>query len=166
MHTKDKLAAELNKIGLMDMAIKAANGYYHDFLSPLATPCLQLAADLAAAGTPEAMALRDRHINGEFDATQEEADAWAASPEGRDAFGQLAAGRKSNEEDRLLRVHAAMEGDAGDVARMAERAARHELFEAEARGHDALANAEARRSDAVQRLTQGVKHLPPEAERA
>lgn len=76
MHTKDKLAAELNKIGLMDMAIKAANGYYHDFLSPLATPCIQLAADLAAAGSPEAMALRARHLDGEFDASKEEGDEW------------------------------------------------------------------------------------------
>ncbi len=52
-HTKDILAAELNKIGLGDMAIKAASGYYHDFLSPIATPCLQLAEDLAKAGTRE-----------------------------------------------------------------------------------------------------------------
>lgn len=76
MHTKDILAAELNKIGLGDMAIKAGQGYYHDFLSPLATPCLQLAADLAEVGTPAAMALRDRHLNGEFDASKEEGDEW------------------------------------------------------------------------------------------
>lgn len=79
MHTKDKLAAELNKAGLGDMAIKAANGYYHDFLSPLATPCIQLAADLAAVGTPAAMALRDRHLNGEFDASREEGEEWFQS---------------------------------------------------------------------------------------
>lgn len=76
MHTKDILAAELNKAGLGDMAIKAANGYYHDFLSPLATPCIQLAADLAAVGTPSAMALRARHIDGEFDASKEESAEW------------------------------------------------------------------------------------------
>lgn len=76
MHTKDKLAAELNKAGLGKMALLAAQGYYHDFLSPLATPCLQLAADLAAAGTPEALALRARHLNGEFDASKEEGDEW------------------------------------------------------------------------------------------
>lgn len=76
MHTKDKLAAELNKAGLGKMAILAAQGYYHDFLSPLATPCLQLAADLAAAGTPEALALRERHLNGEFDASKEEGEEW------------------------------------------------------------------------------------------
>ena len=76
MHTKDILAGELAKIGLFDMSAKAATGYYHDFLSPLATPCLQLAADLAEVGTPAAMALRARHINGEFDASKEEGDEW------------------------------------------------------------------------------------------
>ena len=89
MHTKDFLASELRKAGLMDMSIKAANGYYHDFLSPLATPCMQLAEDLHKVGTPEAMALRERHINGEFDATKEESDEWARGPEGQAAFAEL-----------------------------------------------------------------------------
>jgi hypothetical protein len=89
MHTKDMLATELTKANLPQMAAKAAEGYYHDYLSPLAMPCVQLAADLAAAGTPEALALRRRHLNGEFDATKEESDDWAQSPEGRAAFGQL-----------------------------------------------------------------------------
>jgi hypothetical protein len=88
-HTKDILAAELRKIGLNDMADKAAAGYYHDFLSPLATPCVQLAKDLAAVGTYQALALRERHLNGEFDASKEESDAWAQGPEGKAAFNQL-----------------------------------------------------------------------------
>lgn len=94
MHTKDKLAAALAKAGLPQMADKAAAGYYDDFLSPLATPCMQLAEDLHAAGTPEAAALRDRAINGEFDATKEESDDWANSPDGADAFAKLAGERK------------------------------------------------------------------------
>jgi hypothetical protein len=89
MHTKDILAAELTKADLPEMAAKAATGYYHDYLSPLATPCIQLAADLAAAGTPAALALRARHLNGEFDASAEESDDWAASPDGQEALGQL-----------------------------------------------------------------------------
>lgn len=89
MHTKDILAAELAKAGLPDMAAKAAQGYYHDFLSPLTFPCLQLGEDLALAGTPAAMALRARHLNGEFDATQGESEEWAESPEGRNTFQQL-----------------------------------------------------------------------------
>lgn len=76
MHTKDILAAELNKAGLGSMALLAAQGYYHDFLSPLATPCIQLAEDLVKAGTPEAMALHARHLNGDFDASKEESDLW------------------------------------------------------------------------------------------
>lgn len=76
MHTKDVLAAELHKAGLHDMAIRAGQGYYHDFMSPLATPCMQLAADLAEVGTPAALALRERHINGEFDASSEEGEEW------------------------------------------------------------------------------------------
>lgn len=89
MHTKDILAEELTKAGLPEMAKKAAEGYYHDFLSPLATPCLQLAEDLASAGTAQAMALRSRHLNGEFDASKEESDDWAGGPDGQAAFGQL-----------------------------------------------------------------------------
>jgi hypothetical protein len=89
MHTKDKLAAELTKAGLHEMAAMASQGFYDDFLSPLDTPCLQLAHDLAQAATPAALALRERHLNGEFDATLEESDAWADSPEGQAAFQSL-----------------------------------------------------------------------------
>jgi len=89
MHTKDILAAELLKAELPFMAERAAAGYYHDYLSPLAMPCMQLAEDLAKSGTPSALALRARHLNGEFDATKEESDDWAASPDGQDAFSRL-----------------------------------------------------------------------------
>lgn len=89
MHTKDILAAELIKAELPEMAAKAATGYYHDYLSPLAMPCIQLADDLKKAGTPAALALRARHLNGEFDATMEEGDEWARGTEGQDAFGRL-----------------------------------------------------------------------------
>lgn len=89
MHTKDKLAAELTKANLPQMAARASEGYYHDYLSSLATPCIQLANDLKAAGTPEALALRARHLNGEFDASREEGDDWAASPDGQDTFAKL-----------------------------------------------------------------------------
>jgi hypothetical protein len=94
MHTKDFLAQELEKAGLPDMAAKAREGYYHDFLSRLAFPDLQLDADLAAAGTPAADALRRRHHNGEFDASKEESDEWAESADGQAAFKQLM-GRES-----------------------------------------------------------------------
>lgn len=89
MHTKDILAGELEKAGLADMAARARQGYYHDFLSPLATPCIQLACDLAWAGTPAALSLRARHLNGEFDASDAECDAWARTEEARDLMLSL-----------------------------------------------------------------------------
>ncbi len=56
-HTNDILADELEKAGLPEMAKNARTGWYHDFMSPLATPCLQLADDLAKAGTIAALEL-------------------------------------------------------------------------------------------------------------
>lgn len=88
-HTKDILAAELEKAGLPEIAAKAAEGYYHDYLSPLDMPCLVLAADLAKVGTPEALSLRARHMNGEFDASLEESEEWAASPDGLAAMKEF-----------------------------------------------------------------------------
>ena len=100
-HTKDVLAAELRKVGLDQMADAAAAGYYHDFLSPLAMPEMQLAADLVNAAQRSRdpfirsaiMAVRTRHLDGEFDASKAESDEWAASPEGRAAFAELTRGR-------------------------------------------------------------------------
>ena len=89
MHTKDKLAQALTEAGLHEMAKLAAQGYYHDFLSPLDLPEMQLDADLHAAGTPSAQALRRRHHNGEFDASIEESDEWAKSAEGQETFRRI-----------------------------------------------------------------------------
>lgn len=89
MHTKDFLAQELRKAGLTDMADRAATGYYHDFLSPLDVPSIELANDLEKAATPPALKLRERHLDGEFDATIEESEDWANSPEGREAMQAL-----------------------------------------------------------------------------
>lgn len=88
-HTKDILADVLEEAGCIAMSVKARAGYYHDFLSPLDMPCLQLAADLAVVGTPAALAVRDRHLDGEFDASAAESEAWSASPEGHQAMGAL-----------------------------------------------------------------------------
>lgn len=89
MHTKDNLARELRLAGLEEMAKRADEGYYHDYLSPLAMPCQQLAIDLQGVGTKAALALLQRHMDGEFDASLEESDDWAKSPEGQQAFGAL-----------------------------------------------------------------------------
>jgi hypothetical protein len=98
MHTKDILADELRKVGLTEMADRAAQGYYHDYLSPLAAPSITLANDLAEAARKsqdggfsaiDIIALRQRHLNGDFDASPEESDDWAESPEGQAAFQSL-----------------------------------------------------------------------------
>ena len=80
MHTKDKLADALMAIGLMDMSLKARGGYYHDCLSPFDLPEMQLVIELGAAATKSAdkayaiEALRQRVIDGEFDASAEESE--------------------------------------------------------------------------------------------
>ena len=70
-----KLAAELRGLGLIRMARDAEHGYYSDFDSPLATPKMTLAQELAEAAGSEArsehrsavLALRQRVTGGEFD---------------------------------------------------------------------------------------------------
>jgi len=96
MHTKDKLADALTQLGLNEMAAKARDGFYHDFLSPLDLPEMALVVALGAAATvhPDKAAaieaLRRRVIDGEFDASDEESDEWADSAEGQAAFRRLA----------------------------------------------------------------------------
>lgn len=95
MHTKDQLAEALREINLTAMADKAAEGYYHDFLSELTFPELTLLDDLAkaAAAHPEKceaiLKLRERVKNGDFDASEEESDDWADSEEGRETMSWL-----------------------------------------------------------------------------
>lgn len=99
-HTAIRLARALQEIPGMprDMITRAVDGYYHDFLSPLTFPEMQLVADLRELAVqpttgPKAraalVAMADRVIQGDFDATKEESDEWSASPEGRETFRQL-----------------------------------------------------------------------------
>jgi hypothetical protein len=92
MHTKDRLAAALREIKLDGLAKRAEKGQFDDFLSPHSMPIHLLAYELAQVATPEALALRRRVVNGDFDATPEESEAWANSPEGRAAIGKLTRG--------------------------------------------------------------------------
>lgn len=90
--TTERLAQALEAAGdprLKPMIDRARQGYYDDYKSPLAAPLVQLAADLRQAGHPE---LVKRVIDGEFDATPEESEAWANSPEGQAAFDELVSG--------------------------------------------------------------------------
>jgi hypothetical protein len=80
------------------MIERAGGGYYHDFLSPLAMPEVQLVADLRALAKlpatprdsrPLLLGLAQAAIDGEYDASAEESKAWAESPEGHQAFADL-----------------------------------------------------------------------------
>jgi hypothetical protein len=73
--TKERLAAVLREAGLLDMALKAADGAYDDFESDSAMPIRNLVRDLEAAGRPD---LAQRAKLGEWDGTKEEAEAWWA----------------------------------------------------------------------------------------
>jgi hypothetical protein len=100
-HTTVKLAKALSSIpGVpQDMITRAVDGYYHDFLSPLDMPKVQLIADLralaAAPATPRdsrpmLRQMAKQVIDGEFDASGEESEAWAKSPEGQETMRLLA----------------------------------------------------------------------------
>lgn len=87
MTTVAKLVAALTAAGApADMVERARSGYYHDYLSPLPAPIIQLVIDSRLAGLH---GIATRAIDGEFDATKEESDEWAASPEGQAAFRAL-----------------------------------------------------------------------------
>jgi hypothetical protein len=99
-HTTVKLAKALGEVSGVpkDMIQRAIDGYYHDYLSPLTFPEMQLVNDLrelaSAPATPRnsrplLREMAQRVIDGEFDASKEESDAWAASPEGQETFRQL-----------------------------------------------------------------------------
>lgn len=72
--TTEKLAIALERIGAPIEMVRAARaGRYDDYKSDSATPLLDLLKDLRKIG---AHALVSRVINGAFDATKEEAEAW------------------------------------------------------------------------------------------
>ena len=71
--TKERLAQVLHSAGLLDMEKAARAGRYDDFESESATPMIDLVNDLRAFGNH---ALATRAMNGEFDATKDEAEAW------------------------------------------------------------------------------------------
>lgn len=99
-HTTVKLAKALRGIPAVppDMIKRAIDGYYHDFLSPLDFPEIQLVTDLRALAADRSLPrsqrkllekMAQRVIDGEFDASTEESRAWAQSPEGRETFRQF-----------------------------------------------------------------------------
>jgi len=90
--TTERLARDLEEAGApAEMIQRAREGYYDDYKSSLAMPEVQLVADARAAGLD---AIVQGVYDGRWDATKEEADAWAASPEGQETFRELLAGKK------------------------------------------------------------------------
>jgi hypothetical protein len=99
-HTTVKLAKALSEIPAIpkQMISDALDGRYHDFLSPLDFPEIQLVQDLRAVAANRSLPrsarqeigkMAQRVIDGEFDASKEESDEWARSPEGQETFRQL-----------------------------------------------------------------------------
>ena len=103
--TSELLAVELDKVGLIGMAKLAREDHFHDFLSPLDMPEIELVEMLSAAAMSclenddfqrqdKIWKLRDDVINGKYDADKAESDAWAKSPEGRATMGRLIRNRR------------------------------------------------------------------------
>jgi hypothetical protein len=96
--SSQKLADALRASGFEDLAKRAEADEFHDFLSPHAFPEMQLIGELdaliytAKTGRNQAINIRSRAINGEFDADYEESEEWAASPQGQNALRRLARG--------------------------------------------------------------------------
>lgn len=85
--TKQRLAQALREAGLHLLAEKAEAGDYDEIESRNALPLTDLACDLAVEvtkGNAMAKEIRDAMIRGEFDATEDEWDAWWNSDEGRE----------------------------------------------------------------------------------
>lgn len=94
--TRDKLARELRAVAVIaspDNAAKyeafaqrAETGEFDDYADTYVCPITQLHAELAAAGFTKFAA---RVAAGEFDATKEESDEWARSPQGQELAKSL-----------------------------------------------------------------------------
>lgn len=84
--SSERLARVLADNGLQALAIRAMQDEFHDFQSPHELPEFTLVAELRKVGAEE---MAQRVIDGEFDATKEESDAWAASPDGQAAMAEF-----------------------------------------------------------------------------
>jgi hypothetical protein len=100
MKTYEVLAKKLAEAGLHEMSAKAKKAYYHDYLSTIDFPEMQLLQDLKAAlvtaksfnNTTQAAQIEkliDMLLAGSFDASSEESDEWAASPDGQATLNML-----------------------------------------------------------------------------
>lgn len=92
--TSQKLADALRAAGLIDLAARAEKDEFHDFLSRWSEPASVLDRALIDASKHAVdvmhkaaiQHIRVRLHDGDFDASKEESDAWAASVEGKQAL--------------------------------------------------------------------------------
>jgi hypothetical protein len=102
-HTTVKLARALKAIPGVppEMIKRATDGYYHDYLSPLATPDVQLVTDLRELADrpatprnsrPLLRALAKAVTDGQYDASKEESEQWMRSPEAQETMAAVLAG--------------------------------------------------------------------------
>jgi hypothetical protein len=85
--TTEKLARALAEEHAPQYMIdRARAGYYDDFKSPIAFPEMELLAD---SELHDLKRIKEGVYNGEWDATKEESDEWARSPEGQAIFQEL-----------------------------------------------------------------------------
>ena len=89
--TTEKLARALEEASApSSMVQRARAGLYDDYKSELAMPIMQLVEDCRKHNLSR---IAKRAKDGEFDATREEADEWAASEEGQQTIRDLLGGR-------------------------------------------------------------------------
>jgi hypothetical protein len=99
-HTTSILAKALEAIPGVpaDMIERARAGFYHDYLSPLATPEIRLVAELRELAGRRAMRPASRRkllnlakdvINGKHGASKAESEEWARSPDGQETMALL-----------------------------------------------------------------------------
>ena len=99
--TRERLAREIEALarsqqdeGLAPMIERARAGYYDDYASPLATPCVALVADFRLLGY-EGMARKA--MDGRWDGTTAEAEAWAARQTDPEIVNVLKAMKEPND---------------------------------------------------------------------
>lgn len=96
--SSEKLAQALEAEGAPAYMVSLAReDHYHDFKSPLAMPEMQLLADAREHGLT---VIVEGVMEGVWDATKAESDAWAASPEGQATFAELLGHRPNRAERR------------------------------------------------------------------
>jgi len=95
--TSERLAKALDAVGLTELAGMARDDMFHDFLSPYDLPELELEARLRSAvanadnmaKAKQIEAVRQRLIDGDFDADTAESEEWAQSKDGQETFSRL-----------------------------------------------------------------------------